>query len=387
MRKHESTPQFDNPIVNFQSLANYLPIVYSSVKTTDDSTMRFIPAVILTALLGVVYWIGATIFTDRIERDIAQRSNQAVATLPDVNINVDGRDVTLIGNVNTQSERSEAKQLVDSVWGVRASQNELNVFKTFKLRASNNEIEGLKIEGTIDRRNSISELKQTLKPLSPEINLDFGARPMVNSAEKLQIGTGNLLLLNHGELTIDNAELVLSGLAADETVRSMIETNLIEKHAMLAPLDVIANIDVASSLTQACRTKLDTVLDQNTVLFEFDQHDILDEQKINIEQFSDLLHECPGSLLIEAHADHDGSEKYNLLLSKKRAQAVTDILLENGIDLSRIESFFYGETRPIASNESESERSYNRRVELQYVQPSAPNQLQQATIISSQSTE
>ncbi len=349
--------------------------------------MRLIPAVILSALLAVVYWIGATVFTDRIERDITERSHAAVAMLPEVDVNVDGRDVTLTGNVNTASERNEAEHRVDSVWGVRASQNELNVFKPYNFNASNNANDGLKIVGTIDNENSMAELRTSLAPLSPTIDVDYGARPMVKSAEKLKIGTGSLLLLNHGDLKIDDKEFVLNGLAADEEVRSTIVNSLIDKHASLAPLDVVANIDVASTLTQACRNQLDSVLDNNTVLFDVARYDIPESQNAIIAEFATLMQHCPGSVLIEAHADHDGSETYNLDLSQRRAMAVAAQLIRNGVATTRIESFGYGETRPVASNESTNDKTYNRRVEMQYVHDNpVPNQHQEA-IISSQSAE
>ena len=80
--------------------------------------MRLIPAVLLTALLGVVYWVGATLFTDRIQNDITERSSAAIAEVnPDVDLSVDGRDVTLSGWVNTETDRTHAKETVDSVWG------------------------------------------------------------------------------------------------------------------------------------------------------------------------------------------------------------------------------------------------------------------------------
>lgn len=351
--------------------------------------MRLIPAVILCTLLGVVYWIGATLFTDRIEKDIAQRSAEAVATIPDVDVDVTGRDVTLSGQVNTETERDEAKQLVDAVWGVRASQNQLAILKGYHFRASKNQNDGISLVGTIDDESSLTELRQSLSELNPAIDIDFGARPMVNSGRKLEIGTGALLLLNEGTLDINEEELVLTGLAADESIRNDIENTLITTHTYLAPLDVIANIDVVSSITAACRASLENYSNDNMVLFEVDKAEITTTSEEVIGNFATLLTECPGMVLIEAHADHDGSESYNLELSQRRAEAVSSQLKAFGIKNDQIQLFFYGETRPVASNESHQDKAYNRRVELQYLNtPNSPEIFSpQESIISSQSAE
>ena len=92
-------------------------------------------------------------------------------------------------------------------------------------------------------------------------------------------------------------------------------------------------------------------------------------------------------ILIEAHADQDGSEKYNEALSNRRAAAVASALVEFGVADARIHTFAYGETRPIASNETSSDKTYNRRVEVQYVRPTFPEAPDLNTIISSQSAE
>jgi outer membrane protein OmpA-like peptidoglycan-associated protein len=69
-------------------------------------------------------------------------------------------------------------------------------------------------------------------------------------------------------------------------------------------------------------------------------------------------------LIIEGHTDNEGSDASNLLLSQKRAQAVKNLLVEKGIEASRVETKFFGETKPVDSNETAAGRQANRRVEL-----------------------
>ncbi|HWM91700.1 MAG TPA: OmpA family protein [Thermoanaerobaculia bacterium] len=70
------------------------------------------------------------------------------------------------------------------------------------------------------------------------------------------------------------------------------------------------------------------------------------------------------SILIEGHTDADGSNEYNLELSRLRAEAVRSVLVSGGVSPARVETQGYGETRPIAPNSSATGKAQNRRVEI-----------------------
>lgn len=70
---------------------------------------------------------------------------------------------------------------------------------------------------------------------------------------------------------------------------------------------------------------------------------------------------------LDGHTDNNGSEEYNMELSKNRVAAVKEFLVANGIDASRIETYHYGESKPIADNETKEGQAKNRRVEMHYV--------------------
>lgn len=67
---------------------------------------------------------------------------------------------------------------------------------------------------------------------------------------------------------------------------------------------------------------------------------------------------------IGGHTDSKGNDNYNQRLSKKRADAVRGYLISVGINASRLSTKGFGETRPVASNDTEGGRAINRRVEL-----------------------
>jgi|UPI00036DE062 outer membrane protein OmpA-like peptidoglycan-associated protein len=67
---------------------------------------------------------------------------------------------------------------------------------------------------------------------------------------------------------------------------------------------------------------------------------------------------------VAAHTDSRGRDAYNMKLSSKRANSVMQYLNEHGVDASRLQAKGYGETSPIADNNTEEGRAMNRRVEL-----------------------
>jgi OOP family OmpA-OmpF porin len=67
---------------------------------------------------------------------------------------------------------------------------------------------------------------------------------------------------------------------------------------------------------------------------------------------------------IEGHTDAQGDEASNLALSESRAEAVRDYLVSQGIAADRLETAGFGESRPIASNDTAEGRAENRRIEF-----------------------
>ncbi|ANT64506.1 Inner membrane lipoprotein YiaD precursor [Prosthecochloris sp. CIB 2401] len=87
--------------------------------------------------------------------------------------------------------------------------------------------------------------------------------------------------------------------------------------------------------------------------------------RYNIEKLSRILNRYNDTdLVVEGHTDAEGSEAYNQRLSEQRAESVASLLRAYGVYNSRISTVGYGETRPVASNETAAGRKMNRRVEV-----------------------
>lgn len=98
--------------------------------------------------------------------------------------------------------------------------------------------------------------------------------------------------------------------------------------------------------------------------FEWNSDTLTSESEAILEEVASTLNECDNSVRILAHTDSQGPADYNLDLSSRRARSVARVLIQQGIDVSRLEALAYGETLPIDSNETSEGRSRNRRVEL-----------------------
>jgi outer membrane protein OmpA-like peptidoglycan-associated protein len=84
-----------------------------------------------------------------------------------------------------------------------------------------------------------------------------------------------------------------------------------------------------------------------------------------IARIAEILNRYPQTrVTIEGHTDSAGSESYNMKLSEERARAVGEALVARGVDPGRVTAVGLGESRPIASNTTESGKQLNRRVSL-----------------------
>jgi outer membrane protein OmpA-like peptidoglycan-associated protein len=90
-----------------------------------------------------------------------------------------------------------------------------------------------------------------------------------------------------------------------------------------------------------------------------------------IDRIANVLNQYPDTVIrVEGHADSRGSEQYNMDLSGRRAAAVQNMFIQRGLYRERIEAISFGESSPIASNNTAEGRARNRRVEIK-VAPSA----------------
>jgi outer membrane protein OmpA-like peptidoglycan-associated protein len=107
------------------------------------------------------------------------------------------------------------------------------------------------------------------------------------------------------------------------------------------------------------------VIRLNNVFFDFDKWDLRPESFIELNRVVKLLEENPGiEIEMSAHTDSRGTDDYNFRLSDNRARSVMNYIISRNINSTRITSHGYGETKPVATNDTDDGRQLNRRVEF-----------------------
>lgn len=101
------------------------------------------------------------------------------------------------------------------------------------------------------------------------------------------------------------------------------------------------------------------------LLFDLNSSALQSQTKTNLTNLSSTLNKYDDTnILIEGHTDNSGTDAYNKKLSDQRAASVEEYLEAQGVSGSRISTKGYGESQPVASNDTEVGRQSNRRVEV-----------------------
>jgi outer membrane protein OmpA-like peptidoglycan-associated protein len=119
---------------------------------------------------------------------------------------------------------------------------------------------------------------------------------------------------------------------------------------------------------EARETSRGVAVNLPSVNFEFDRADLTSDGRAKVEQIANIIRrDAPNRrVIVEGHASRESAaqEAYNQRLSERRANTVADALERNGVNGRNVSSQGLGTRAPIASNDTESGRQQNRRVEV-----------------------
>jgi OmpA-OmpF porin, OOP family len=100
------------------------------------------------------------------------------------------------------------------------------------------------------------------------------------------------------------------------------------------------------------------------VKFDFDKAVVKPNSYGDVKNLADFMKQYPATHVeVAGHTDSVGPDAYNQKLSQRRADAVKQVLVKDGVAANRVTSVGYGESRPVADNATEAGRAVNRRVE------------------------
>lgn len=108
----------------------------------------------------------------------------------------------------------------------------------------------------------------------------------------------------------------------------------------------------------------------NTVHFDYDSSVVKGNEQRNVDAVASYLKSNTSvGLLVEGHCDERGTEDYNNALGERRATALREALINQGVDASHIVTRSYGEYKPVATGNDESAYRQNRRGEFVVLHP------------------
>lgn len=126
-----------------------------------------------------------------------------------------------------------------------------------------------------------------------------------------------------------------------------------------------SELDFKSQITKA---KVGDVIDLENIYFQSGESVLLKESYGQLDILEDYLKsKIDVKIGIEGHTDNTGELQLNQKLSEQRAKAIFNYLIQKGISKNRLKTIGYGETHPIASNNTEHGKELNRRVVIKII--------------------
>ncbi len=181
------------------------------------------------------------------------------------------------------------------------------------------------------------------------------------------LALGGLSRLSTGSLTMSDRDVKLSGDAlypvASEQIQADLAPNLPQGWKANSEISVKP---VASPVdSTVCQQLFVEMLARGKIRFESGRATIDADSMGLLDRLIETALRCPtANLEIAGHTDSDGDAAANLALSARRAQSVVDYLVKAGLPKDRAVAKGYGDTKPIAANDSEENKAKNRRIDF-----------------------
>ncbi|MEM8803964.1 MAG: OmpA family protein [Pseudomonadota bacterium] len=180
--------------------------------------------------------------------------------------------------------------------------------------------------------------------------------------------------LNNGIATVTEDRIAVRGDTGVESARSEITRLLSDKLGGAAEIDLqVAYSEALDPLAsiptpEECIVLLNEAVTKRKITFAPSSTDIEDEGQETIDDIAAILRDCREvEIEIGGHTDSQGREVMNEQLSQARADAVLNAIMARRVLVSNLTARGYGESEPIADNDTEAGREANRRIEFKLV--------------------
>lgn len=173
------------------------------------------------------------------------------------------------------------------------------------------------------------------------------------------VGLRALEQLADGQLGFDGSKWWLRGRAEQAVSRDTVLASIADSpggNDWSVAIDLLAPIEI-------CRDRVGLLAGRNAIVFKSGSATLAEESLPAIDELASDLEICPNtSVHVEGHTDSDGAEDLNLALSVARAETVVNALIDRGVNYQRLYAEGYGESEPIASNDTKEGKQRNRRI-------------------------
>ncbi|SDE64166.1 OmpA-OmpF porin, OOP family [Paracoccus isoporae] len=235
------------------------------------------------------------------------------------------------------------------------------------------EIAGVVPDETM-RQTVQSLARAQLGPVEGELKLNPALRD--GWALRVLAGLDAMGALDLGRVTVSADQIMLSGISGDrqasEKALAALSARLGEgaAYAMSIAYDPLRDPQITRPDGTVCVDRLNAIMLQSEIGFEPGGARIAGDIDPVIEEIRPVLEDCADySIELAGHTDAQGGDASNMALSLDRAQAVLGALRDAGLPVANLTARGYGETRPIAENDTEEGREANRRIELTLSSP------------------
>jgi outer membrane protein OmpA-like peptidoglycan-associated protein len=199
----------------------------------------------------------------------------------------------------------------------------------------------------------------------PTDNMTIATTLPADFIAKADAGIRLLASLDSGELGLEGNTWSLKGRVESEAQRAAAidaVAALPESDAWQTEITLLPPLDI-------CRQKVAAFATRNAITFQSGSARIADDSLPALDELAADLAICPEAAVnVEGHTDADGEADANLALSVARAEAVVEALIERGVAFQRLYAVGYGESLPVADNDTAKGKRANRRIAFSFLE-------------------
>jgi outer membrane protein OmpA-like peptidoglycan-associated protein len=174
------------------------------------------------------------------------------------------------------------------------------------------------------------------------------------------------------QVSADGRDVILEGTAPSEGARREAATlargvwgvRVVEDRMNVSEPEAPAEEPTTEAL-ESCQDQFDGLLANRSIRFDSNSAIIHEDNFQLLDELAAIASQCTEEHIeVAGHADSSGGDALNRRLSRARAEAVVAALVERGLNPERLSAVGFGDTRPVADNESAAGRARNRRIEF-----------------------